>query len=92
MSDSQLIGLAAAALTTFSFVPQVVKIWRTRRAEDISLPAFSMMSTGVFLWFVYGLILRDLPLILANAITFALASSVLGLTIRLRLKKSSTQP
>ncbi len=84
MPDNQVIGLAAATLTTFSFVPQVVKIWRTRQAEDISLPAFSIFATGVFLWLVYGVLRNDLPLILANLITFLLAISVLGLAIYLR--------
>jgi Uncharacterized conserved protein len=87
MPDNQLIGLVAATLTTFSFVPQVVKIWRTRRAEDISLPAFSIFATGVFLWLVYGILRRDLPLILANAVTFLLAASVLILTLSLRSKR-----
>lgn len=87
MPDNQLIGLVAATLTTFSFVPQVVKIWRTRRAEDISLPAFSIFATGVFLWLVYGILLGDLPLILANAVTFLLAASVLALTLFLRSKR-----
>lgn len=87
MPDNQVIGLVAATLTTFSFVPQVVKIWRTRRAEDISLPAFSIFATGVFLWLVYGILRRDLPLILANAVTFLLAASVLILTLSLRSKR-----
>lgn len=87
MPDNQLIGLLAATLTTFSFVPQVARIWRTRRAEDISLPAFSIFAAGVFLWLVYGILREDLPIILANAITFLLAASVLALTIFLRSKK-----
>lgn len=89
MSVSQLIGLVAATFTTLSFVPQVVRIWRTRHARDISLPAFSVFATGVFLWLVYGILERDLPLILSNSITFFLAMGVLVLSFVFQRNASS---
>lgn len=82
MSLPQLIGLVAASLTTLSFIPQVVQIWRTRHARDISIPAFAAFASGVLLWLVYGILERDLPLILANSITLVLASGVLALSVR----------
>lgn len=78
------IGLAAAALTTFSFLPQVVKVWRSRRADDISVGMYSLFCVGIVLWLAYGLLTRDLPIIVANAVTLALAGSVLVLAVRYR--------
>ena len=71
------LGLLAAALTTFSFLPQVIKTWRTKSAEDLSLGTFSMFCTGVFCWLVYGVLIEDVPVILANAVTLVLAGAVL---------------
>lgn len=77
MDPVTALGLLAAALTTFSFLPQVIKTWRTKSAEDLSLGTFSMFCTGVFCWLIYGILIEDLPVILANVVTFVLAGSVL---------------
>lgn len=71
------LGLLAATLTTFSFLPQVIKTWRTKSAEDLSLGTFSMFCTGVLCWLMYGILIEDLPIILANTVTIVLAGSVL---------------
>ncbi len=76
------VGLAAAFCTTAAFVPQVVKTWRTRSTHDISLAMFSLMTFGVFLWLLYGVFLHDLPLIVANLVTLALAGTILVLKLR----------
>ena len=72
-----LIGLVAAFCTTIAFLPQVVKTWRTRSTKDISLWMFLVFTTGIFLWLVYGVIIRDVPLIAANGITFVLSGTIL---------------
>jgi MtN3 and saliva related transmembrane protein len=82
-----LLGLAAATLTTGCFVPQVVRLWRTRNAEGISLVTFAAFSAGVALWLGYGLILGALPIILSNAITLVLAIAIIVLTVRFRRKE-----
>ena len=82
MTYVAILGLVAAFLTTISFVPQVLKIWRTRHTADISLKMFVIYTIGVFLWLVYGLMLGDLPLILSNIITFALTLSILIMKLR----------
>ena len=82
MSVVTLIGIAAGTLTTVSFAPQVVKSWRTRHTKDVSMGMFSVMSVGVTLWLVYGILLHDLPMILANSVTLCLAGSMLALKIR----------
>jgi len=77
-----LIGLVAATCTTCSFLPQVIKILRTKRTKDVSLLMYTILTTGLFLWLIYGFILKDLPLILANTVSFTLSMCVLVLKIR----------
>jgi len=76
------IGLVAAALTTVSFLPQVIKILKTKHTKDISLLMYVSFITGIILWLVYGISLKELPIIIGNGITFILAVIVLILKIR----------
>lgn len=76
------IGSAAALLTTISFVPQAWKTWRTRDVSGISILMYSAFTLGVGLWLIYGWLLGALPIILANAVTFSLALSILLMRIR----------
>jgi MtN3 and saliva related transmembrane protein len=76
-----LLGLVAATLTTLAFLPQVIKTWRKKSAEDLSLGTFSMFCAGVTCWLAYGLLIGDLPVILANAVTLVLAGTVLVLAL-----------
>ncbi|MBT8579681.1 hypothetical protein G6646_01835 [Polynucleobacter paneuropaeus] len=78
----ELIGYAAAFLTTCAFIPQALQSWRTRDLSGVSLGMYSLFTFGVGLWLIYGLIIEKWPLILANAITFALALSILVLKLR----------
>jgi len=77
-----LLGLTAGVLTTLSFLPQVLKAWKTRSTRDISLGMFSMFCTGVFFWVVYGFLVADVPVIAANVVTFLLAATILVLKLR----------
>ena len=77
-----LVGLAAGTLTTISFVPQVVRIVRTRSAHDISWWMFGIFSVGVALWLWYGIMLGALPVILSNVVTLTLATAILWLKWR----------
>ncbi|MDF9787248.1 SemiSWEET transporter [Polynucleobacter sphagniphilus] len=77
----ELIGYCAAFLTTIAFVPQALQSWCTRDLSGISLGMYSLFTAGVGLWLVYGLIIEKWPLILANALTFALALSILFLKL-----------
>ena len=81
------LGLIAGALTTVSFVPQVVQIWRTKRAEDVSSHMFVIFSLGVFLWLIYGVYIHSVPIIVANIITLILCLSVLWLKWKCRERK-----
>jgi MtN3 and saliva related transmembrane protein len=77
-----VLGLTAGTLTTLSFVPQVHKAWRTRRCDDLSWGMLLVFALGVFLWLVYGLILREAPIFLANAVTLALLLAIIFMKAR----------
>ena len=79
---ADLIGSAAAVLTTASFVPQVWHTYRTRDVAGISLGMYVAFATGVFLWLVYGLLLHACPIVEANAVPLALALAILTMKIR----------
>jgi MtN3 and saliva related transmembrane protein len=76
------LGLLAGALTTVAFVPQVIKTWRTRSTADISLWMFAILIAGIIAWLAYGVIIHDIPLILANAMTLLLAGAILFFKIK----------
>ncbi len=71
------IGLLAATLTTLAFLPQVVRTWRRRSAEDLSVGTFLLLFTGIVLWLLYGVLRRDPIIILANAVGMTLVGSLL---------------
>jgi MtN3 and saliva related transmembrane protein len=81
-SLSDIIGSAAAVLTTSAFVPQVLQTLRTRDVSGISLGMYSAFTLGVALWLVYGFIVGSWPIIIANAVTVSLASVVLFLKLK----------
>lgn len=72
-----VLGLAAAALTVIAFFPQLMKTWKTKSTKDISLGMFSAFCVGVLLWFVYGISISDLPVTIANLLTFIQALIIL---------------
>ena len=76
------IGYLAACLTTFSFLVQAIKSWRTKDLSGISVGMYSMFASGVALWLVYGIAIDSMPLIVTNALTLAFALSILVMKIR----------
>ena len=78
----EIVGLFAGFLTTLSFLPQAIKIIRTRQTESISLIMYSAFVAGVFLWIVYGIIINSIPLLMWNVLTFALAGTILTLKVK----------
>lgn len=76
------VGFLAAALTTFSFIPQAIRTIRTKETHGISLGMYVMFTVGVAFWLAYGLMLMSWPMILSNVVTLALSSTVLALKIR----------
>ena len=82
MSNTELVGYLAACLTTASFVPQAWLTWRSRDVSGISLGMYSVFTAGVALWRVYGWMQQAWPVVLANAVTLALALMILGMKLR----------
>ncbi|MEA5572190.1 SemiSWEET transporter [Calothrix sp. UHCC 0171] len=77
-----ILGLVAATLTTFSFVPQMLKTWQRKSAQDVSFLMLITFNSGIFLWLIYGISLNALPIILANAITLLFNLIILWLKIK----------
>lgn len=78
----ETIGLVAAALTTFAFLPQVLQTWRSRSTEGLNLAMLAVLATGLALWLLYGFGLGQLPVILANGATLLLVAVLLALKLR----------
>ena len=79
---AELIGIVAGLLTTLAFLPQAVKIWRSKSAKDVSLAMFVCFCAGIVLWVIYGFMLGALPVILANVATLCIAVTILVFKIR----------
>jgi MtN3 and saliva related transmembrane protein len=84
MNSIQFLGLFAGFCTTVAFLPQVVKTWKSRSAKDLSLGMFSFFCFGVLLWLVYGILVKDIPVIVANMVTLMLASTLLFFKLRFK--------
>jgi len=82
MNLVEIIGSMAATCTTLSFIPQVLQIWRTHSAKDVSLPMYVTFVIGVALWLVYGLMMNAWPIIIANIVTIVLALAVVLMKLR----------
>lgn len=77
MDTITIVGLIAAAFTTAALLPQLIKVWKTKSTKDISTGMFLLYCGGVFLWFIYGVDIGDLPIILANSLAFVQALVIL---------------
>ena len=73
----ELIGFIAAVCTTFAFLPQVIKVWKTKQTKDLSLRMYTVMFIGICLWFVFGLRINSLSIILANVVTGFLVFTIM---------------
>lgn len=78
------LGIIAAIGTTGSFVPQAYKVYKTKKTEDLSLGMYLFFCSGVLLWIVYGLLIKALPIILANGFTFVMAFYILVMKLKHR--------
>ncbi|HNX90642.1 MAG TPA: SemiSWEET transporter [Candidatus Omnitrophota bacterium] len=76
-----IIGCVAGVLTTISFIPQIIKVYKTRHVRDISLIMYSAFMTGIILWEIYGFMIHSLPVILANFITMFFCGAIVAAKI-----------
>jgi MtN3 and saliva related transmembrane protein len=82
MSSADILGYAAGALTAFTFLPQVIKTWKSKSAKDISLNMFIIAFVNEIMWLVYGFMLDNWVIILTNAVMLLMS----GFMIALKLK------
>ena len=82
ITSISIIGFVAGTCTTLAFLPQVIRTWRTRSTDDISLGMFSLMVFGIALWLFYGIVIGDWPLILADGVSLLLAATILMMKLR----------
>jgi MtN3 and saliva related transmembrane protein len=82
MDYTTIIGFTAAALTVIAFFPQLLKVWKTKSTKDISLGMFSIFCSGVFLWLIYGILIQDLPVTIANLLIFIQAFMILMFKVK----------
>lgn len=76
------LGLVAGVLTTIAYLPQLIKTWKSKSADDLSWSMLIILCTGIVLWLVYGIYVQDVPIIAANIVTLFLAAIILVLKIR----------
>lgn len=84
MQLAQVIGLMAGTITSITFIPQVIRIWKTRSAKDLSMVMMLLLIIGTSLWLSYGLMIRDAAIIYTNSMV--LAMSLIMMFFKLRYK------
>jgi MtN3 and saliva related transmembrane protein len=89
MLTTDTLGYLAATLTTASFVPQALLTLRTRNVSGVSLGMYSVFTAGVALWLLYGMALGEWPIVMANAMTLALAVTIL--VMKIAIERSAAQ-
>ena len=77
-----VIGSIAGVCTTVAFLPQVLRVWRMKRADEISLTTFLVFSMGTSIWLIYGLLVASWPIIIANSVTLVLSLTILTLKLK----------
>ena len=73
MQLAQIIGLVAGTITSITFLPQVIRIWKTRSAKDLSMLMLTLLIIGTSLWFSYGLMMKDIAIIYTNSMVLAMS-------------------
>ena len=82
MNIETFVGMVAATCTTISFVPQIIKIYRSKHAKDLSLPMYIFFTFGVFMWLIYGVMLNSVPVITANGVTVIFCAYIIAMKLK----------
>ncbi|MEO8238146.1 MAG: SemiSWEET transporter [Flavobacterium sp.] len=72
MNYIDLIGLFGGICVTVSVIPQIIKVWKTKKVKAISLLTFSILTFGIMVWIIYGILKNDWPIIITNSVSFLL--------------------
>lgn len=86
MTSLDILGLVATCFSTSSFVPQVLRTWKTRDVSGISLSTYAIITVGLALWLIYGILRNDLPLIVGNSIMVVLTGAIAIMKIKFEKK------
>ena len=82
LDATTVLGLVAATCTTVAFIPQAIQTIKTKNTKDLSLSTYVLLIVGIILWLTYGVLVQDLPVIIANAVTFFFIGTILILKIK----------
>ena len=82
MTNIDWLGTLAAFCTTIAYLPQVLKVWRSRSARDISMGMYAILTVGILCWLAYGWQLAIWPIIIANIVTLVLVAIVIAMKLR----------
>ncbi|MEA2014989.1 MAG: SemiSWEET transporter, partial [Thermodesulfobacteriota bacterium] len=82
MNTADIIGFLAAFICAVSMTPQVIKIYHTKKTADLSLGAFGTLASGLFLWFIYGILIHSIPIITGNAIGLSFTLYIIIMKLR----------
>ncbi|TDO83100.1 MtN3 and saliva related transmembrane protein [Flavobacterium chryseum] len=72
MNLIDIVGLFAGICVTVSVIPQIYKVWKTKKVKQISLLTFSVLTFGIAIWVVYGILKKDFPIIITNSVSLFL--------------------
>ena len=84
-----ILGLIAAFCTTIAFLPQVLKNWKRRSVGDLSFGTFGLLTLGILLWLIYGILIGNLPIIASNMVTLLLCGANLAQMIWFRIRPAA---
>jgi MtN3 and saliva related transmembrane protein len=73
MNVLEILGLSAGTITSITFLPQVIQIWKTKSAKDLSLGMLGLLILGVSMWLIYGIIAKDIAIIYTNSMVLAMS-------------------
>ena len=82
MDYIKILGLVAGSITSITFLPQLVQIWRTKSAKDVSLYMLSLLTIGVAMWLAYGILVKDVAIIYTNSMVLAMSLMMLYFKFR----------
>ncbi|MBS1754657.1 MAG: SemiSWEET transporter [Ferruginibacter sp.] len=82
MSAIQILGLAAGTITSITFLPQVIKIWKTKSSKDLSLSMLALLILGVSMWLLYGILVLDAAIIYTNSMVLTMSLVMLFFKIK----------
>jgi len=87
--NSEIVGVIAGALSCTTFLPQVIKTWKSKSTKDVSLTMFIIASVGTALWLVYGILIHSFSIIATNIVVLIFSLTMLYLIIVNREKKKN---